>query len=170
MTSREERSKKLRDIGLVPTIQRLAVLEALEGSRDHPTADEIHGTVRKQFPSISRATVYNTLDALTRAGMILRLTVDPAAVRYDAFVGPHAHFRCRVCGTVYDIDLRNGRPIDPEADGHKVESIRTYAFGVCAQCLKDEKNEAEGRHPTATQRRASRKRSSANPKDPRHGG
>ncbi len=134
--STARRSKKLREIGLVPTIQRLAVMEALEESDDHPTADAIHSTVRERFPSISRATVYNTLDALTRAGMILRLTVDPTVARYDASVHPHVHFQCRLCGTVYDIDLKDGRQIGANADGHLVESIRTYAYGVCAECLQ----------------------------------
>ena len=90
--------------------------------------------MRKKYPSISRATVYNTLDALTRAGVVLRLTVDPAATRYDADLKPHAHFRCRICQKVYDIELRDEEPTGLNADGHLVESVRTYAYGVCASC------------------------------------
>jgi len=124
----------LRDIGLVPTIQRLAVLDCLAKTKQHPTANQVLSTVRRQFPSISRATVYNTLDALTKAGVVLRLTVDPTVARYDADLGPHAHFRCRICGGIYDIEVRSGKPIDVRADGHLIESIRTYAYGVCAGC------------------------------------
>jgi Fur family peroxide stress response transcriptional regulator len=124
----------LREASLVPTIQRLAVLGCLSESRQHPTADQILSAVRERFPLISRATVYNTLDALTKAGMILRLNVDPAAGRYDADLEPHSHFRCRVCQKVYDIEVKSGRPNDIHADGHLIESIRTYAYGVCAAC------------------------------------
>ncbi len=125
----------LRGVGLTPTIQRLAVLEWLSKTTQHPTADQVLSAVRRKFPSISRATVYNTLDALTKAGMVLRLNVDPTVARYDADLGPHAHFRCRVCGVVYDIGVHDGKPVGVEADGHLIESIRTYAYGVCAECL-----------------------------------
>lgn len=128
----------LREVGLVPTIQRLAILECMQKTKLHPTADQVLSTVRERFPSISRATVYNTLDALTRARIVLRLNVDPAATRYDADLAPHAHFRCRVCGKIYDIKLDNGRPVDVNADGHLVESVYTYAHGVCASCLENE--------------------------------
>ncbi len=124
----------LRDVGLVPTIQRLAVLDCLTKSKLHPTADQVLLAVRKRFPSISRATVYNTLDALTKAGMVLRLNVNPTAARYDANLSPHDHFRCRVCQKVYDIAMKDGNPIDVNTDGHLVESVRTYAYGVCASC------------------------------------
>ncbi len=128
----------LREVGLVPTIQRLAVLEWLSKTNLHPTADQVLSAVRKRFPSISRATVYNTLDALTKAGMVLRLSVDPTVSRYDADLKPHAHFRCRVCRKVYDIAVKDGDPTGLNTDGHLVESIRTYAYGVCASCLEKE--------------------------------
>ena len=135
-------AETLRQVGLVPTIQRLAVLEWLCKTNEHPTADQVHSAVRKKFPSISRATVYNTLDALTKAGMVLRLSVDPTVARYDADLGPHAHFRCRVCQKVYDIKTKQGKPIDVKADGHLVESVRTYAYGVCADCIEKERSDA----------------------------
>ncbi len=126
----------MRDAGVTPTMQRLAILEYLEGTKSHPTADEVYAAVHKTCPTIARATVYNTLEALTKSGTILQLTVDPTAARYDADTGPHVHFRCRLCGKVYDIDARERRCVGDEVDGHRVESIRTYAFGVCSSCRK----------------------------------
>ena len=131
----EKRIKRLRDAGIGPTIQRLAVLEFLEGVNTHPTADEVYEGVRKQCPTIARATVYNTLDALTQAGEILRLTIDPSASRYDADRSPHVHFRCRVCGALLDLPAPKRRSLAGSVNGHKVETVRTYAYGVCAQCL-----------------------------------
>ena len=152
----------LREIGLIPTIQRVAVLKWISDTKLHPTADQVLSAVRRKFPSISRATVYNTLDVLTKAGMILRLSVDPAATRYDADLGPHAHFRCRICGEVYDIGVRKGKPIDVDADGHLVESVRTYAYGVCADCLEKEGTPA----PSANQTKESSIPSSSEPSSP----
>ena len=135
-----ERSDQLRELGLTPTIQRLAVLQSLENTRQHPTADQVLVAVRKKFPSVSRATVYNTLEALTQAGVILRLTVDPAVARYDADTNPHAHFRCRICNTVYDIVMDKDIDLDEYITGHHVEAVRTYAYGVCSNCMRDNKS------------------------------
>jgi len=129
----------LREVGLVPTIQRLAILDCLSRMQKHPTADQILEGVQRTYPSISRATVYNTLDVLTKAGMILRLSIEPGVARYDADLSPHAHFRCRICGKVFDIQLRAGQPVAKNPDGHLVESIRTYAYGVCAVCRRQRK-------------------------------
>jgi Fe2+ or Zn2+ uptake regulation protein len=137
-TNCERCEERLRQVGLTPTIQRMAILEFLEKTRAHPTADEVLCHVRKRFPTVSRATVYNTLDALTQAGVILRITVEPGVVRYDADMGPHAHFRCRVCGVVHDLPLDREFDLTVYADGHRIESVRTYAYGVCRRCQETE--------------------------------
>lgn len=126
--------ERLRSVGLTPTIQRMAILEFLEKTRTHPTADEVLCHVRQRFPTVSRATAYNTLEALTQAGVILRITVEPGVVRYDADTGPHAHFRCRLCGTVLDLRLDREPDLSACAKGHCIESVRTYAYGVCRGC------------------------------------
>jgi len=127
--------RRLRDAGISPTMQRMAILEYLEETHSHPTADEVYAAVRKSYPTIARATVYNALDALTKAGTILRLTIDPGASRYDADLEPHIHFRCRVCDALLDLPAPKRRALAGCVNGHRVESVRTYAYGVCADCL-----------------------------------
>ncbi len=149
-----KRMAKMRDAGVTPTMQRLAILEYLEGTKSHPTADEVYAAVHETCPTIARATIYNTLEALTKAGTILQLTVDPAAARYDADTGPHVHFRCRICGEVHDIDARESRCLGRNVNGHQVESVRTYAFGVCASCHDEmpaaaESTPAKQKNPTS---------------------
>jgi Fur family peroxide stress response transcriptional regulator len=134
MMAAEERLGRMRDAGVTPTMQRLAILEYLEGTKSHPTADKVYVEVRRTCPTIARATVYNTLEALTKSGTILQLTVDPAAARYDADTEPHVHFRCRLCGVVYDIDVKQESCLESVTKGHQVEAVRTYAFGVCSSC------------------------------------
>ena len=143
-------AERLRDVGLTPTIQRLAILEVLSRTKKHPTADQVLETIRKKHPSISRATVYNTLDALTKAGVILRLTVDPSVTRYDADLGPHAHFRCRVCNRVYDIPADRSPALGKKVEGHVIESVRTYAYGICATCLESGNDTGEKNLPTSS--------------------
>jgi len=130
----QDRSTRLRKLGLIPTIQRVAVLEFLEGHLVHPTADKIYNGVKSSFPSLSKATVYNVLDALKRAGAIRELTIARQAARYDIRTSAHPHFLCRVCGRVYDIDTPQTLYTGDVVDGHQVESVQTYVYGVCAHC------------------------------------
>jgi Fe2+ or Zn2+ uptake regulation protein len=149
----------------------MAVLEFLESTRSHPTADEVFQTIRRTYPTISKATVYNTLDALTKAGAILRLTIDPGASRYDADLDPHVHFRCRICGKTYDIAPLTTEAHEDSVDGHKIESVRTYAYGICVECLKAEKDGSLRTSATSSnERNASKKRSTADPSSRRGGG
>ena len=157
-----ERSDQLRELGLTPTIQRLAVLHSLENTRLHPTADQVLVTVRKKFPSISRATVYNTLEALAKAGIIQQITIDPAVARYDADIGPHAHFRCRICNTVYDVMMDRHIDLDEYIEGHHVEAVRAYAYGVCRMCLREnaQGSESESHLQESTKRQKAPKANS----------
>ncbi|MCK4682405.1 transcriptional repressor [Candidatus Bipolaricaulota bacterium] len=142
----EARSKRLRELGLVPTIQRVAVLEFLEKNHTHPTAEEVYCGVKARFPSIAKATVYNTLDVLKKAGTIRELTIAREAARYDYDPSSHPHFLCRVCGNLIDIDLPCPIRSGDEVLGHKVESVQTYLYGVCSQCRKNhdkDKNESK---------------------------
>jgi len=140
MNRGEERSARLRKLGLIPTVQRLAVLEYLDSADTHPTAEEVYAAIRKRLPTISRATVYNTLDALTKSRAILRLTIDPTASRYDGLDETHTHFYCRICHKVYDIELP-ARSFPEEVNGHKIEEVQTYAYGVCAACRTSQTEE-----------------------------
>lgn len=134
-------------MGLTPTIQRVAVLDFLDKNIVHPTADEVYRGIKDDFPSLSKATVYNVLDALKHAGAIRELTIARQAARYDIRTSAHPHFMCRVCGRVYDVDLPHAVHEGDIIDGHQVESVQVYIYGVCAHCREKEmkKNAAEGR-------------------------
>lgn len=91
--------------GVKPTAQRAVIAEYLVGTDCHPTADEVFQAVSTKLPvSLSRATVYNTLNALVEAGVIKEVFTDPGRVRYDANVTDHHHFVDVKTGQVYDID------------------------------------------------------------------
>ncbi|MCI2425026.1 transcriptional repressor [Candidatus Acetothermia bacterium] len=125
---------KLRNVKLIPTIPRMAVLEFLEKNRTHPTAGEIYSAVKDCTPSLTKATVYNVLDAFKKVKTIQELTINREVARYDCNTDPHLHFFCRSCGNLHDIDL--SCPIQPGEIlfGHRVEGVQIYLYGVCAQC------------------------------------
>jgi Fur family peroxide stress response transcriptional regulator len=137
--------EELRSLGLTPTIQRVAVLKYLEETKTHPTAEQVLAAVREKYPTVSRATVYNTLEVLTKAGAILKLSIDSPAARYDADLSPHGHFRCRICGKIDDIQLPDIAWLQKRIVGHRVETVHAYAYGVCAACREEGLDSPPGR-------------------------
>jgi Fur family peroxide stress response transcriptional regulator len=122
------------------TPQRLAILEYLEGNTTHPSADEIYRSVSKKYQSMSFATVYNTLNALTRKGVLRELTIDPERKRYDPDTSCHHHFICVICGKIFDVpeEIRVDLPkVIQEnfiVEGHHIEF-----HGYCPTCRKKRK-------------------------------
>lgn len=134
----EEKIAKLKEMGVLLTIQRYAVLEFLQDNNLHPTAEVIYQSLRGIYPALSRATVYNTLELLRQHGLVQELTIERDRARFDYRIEPHHHFLCRHCGRVYDVDtdrcpFERGKWID----GHKVEDMRLYITGICFECHKE---------------------------------
>ena len=96
--------QQLRDRRIAVTPQRLAVMAALQGRRDHPTADHLYQEVRRQLPAISFNTVYKTLEILCQQGMVIKVNPLHAMARYDGETGRHAHLICRQCHQIIDLD------------------------------------------------------------------
>jgi Fur family peroxide stress response transcriptional regulator len=89
--------------GVKPTPQRVVITEYIMNTDCHPTADQILDAVAEKLPvSLSRATVYNTLNALVQAGVIIEVLTEPGRVRYDANTEEHHHF----------VDVKTGRIMD----------------------------------------------------------
>ena len=80
--------------GLKYSRQRESIKNYLCGREDHPTADMIYTSIRREYPRISLGTVYRNLSLLTESGEIQKITTD-GADRFDAKVAPHSHFVCK---------------------------------------------------------------------------
>lgn len=131
----------LRQRGLRCTRQRAVVFEALRGTTQHPTAEELFADVRRDEPGISLATVYNTLDTLTQAGLARRLPAhaNGGPCRYDADVSNHAHVVLddgRVVDVPHDLSDRLLAALSPEvlaqleaAAGVRVTGVRLTLTG-----------------------------------------
>ncbi|HEY9717338.1 MAG TPA: Fur family transcriptional regulator [Trichormus sp.] len=95
----------LQKHGVKPTPQRAVIAEYLVNTHCHPTADEVFQAVAGKLPvPLSRATVYNTLNALVEAGFIKEVVTEPGRARYDANITEHHHFIDVKTGQVIDVD------------------------------------------------------------------
>lgn len=131
--------KKGAEALLKRTPQRLAILEYLDGNTSHPSAEDIFRTVSKKFHSMSFATVYNTLNALVRAGLVRELTLDPERKRYDPDTGRHNHLICILCGRIVDVPEQIA--VDPPRDAARDFTIlgsHIEFYGQCTACKKNE--------------------------------
>ena len=93
----------LRKCGIQPTPQRIAVVETVLTSRAHPTAENIMASARKKCPTVSRATVYNTLNLLVEKRLIGMQTLKEGAVVFDPNTHRHHHFIDDDTGEIFDI-------------------------------------------------------------------
>ena len=93
----------LREKGIQPTAQRLAVARFVLEARSHPTADEVWEKVRKRSPTLSRATVYNTLNLFVLKGLLSTQAVREGALVFDPHVARHHHFVDEETGVIYDV-------------------------------------------------------------------
>jgi Fur family peroxide stress response transcriptional regulator len=119
--------------------KREAILTALRGTTEHPTADWLYARVKPEIPDLSLATVYRNLSAFVEEGLAMVVGTVDGQERYDGNVLPHAHFVCRSCGRVLDLGCDAAAELDraaEEATGCRVESHRLTFFGRCTKCEK----------------------------------
>lgn len=130
---------KYKEKGLRLTPQRIAILKYLEGNTSHPTAEDIYRDVKRKYPTISFATVYNTLQTLKEAGDVMEITIDPIRKHYDPNTNPHHHIVCIDCNEIKDVFvdysvalklpshiLREFKPVGNHVD----------FYGLCRKCQK----------------------------------
>ena len=124
-----------KDMGLKLTPQRLAILKYLENNREHPSAADIYRAVSKDFPTISPATVYNTLKALKRMKDVQELSIDADKKRFDPDTNEHNHLICVECRRIVDVERRFSPDI-PDGERQDFEILYAHVdfYGLCPGC------------------------------------
>jgi len=124
-----------RHLNIKLTPQRLAILNFLEGNITHPSADEIYKAVIKRFPTMSFATVYNTLEALKTIDNVKELKIDSNKKRYDPDTSNHHHLICVKCKKIVDINKDFEIDLSDElTSGFEVLGKSIEFQGVCETC------------------------------------
>src|SRR4051812_30526398 len=156
----------VRAAGLKLTPQRLAIVRELAVDESHPTAQELFERLLPSMPTMSFATVYNTLDALSSAGLCAALSLSPGSGRFDPNMEPHHHLVCDRCGSVRDLPSAPaglatrraddgdsaGRSVAKEvakqvakvSPGFEVRTVERILRGLCAACAPAARR--EGKH------------------------
>ena len=130
----------LREQGIYVTAQRLAVLRVV-GAQPHATAEEVLRGVCDEIGSMSRQSVYDTLNTLGDLGLVRRIQPMRSPALYETRAGDnHHHLICRACGRVEDVDCAVGeRPCLTAGDAHgfDVDEAEVVYWGRCPDCQQD---------------------------------
>lgn len=119
------------------TPQREAVFQVILNRDDHPTASDIFEAARIRLPTISYATVYNSLRYLKDAGLVHEIKFGDSASRYDRETDRHDHAICSACGKLVDFDLPQTAQLMQAAarkSRFKPESVHLTLRGLCVDC------------------------------------
>lgn len=122
--------------GVKPSYPRLKVLEYLVRHRNHPTADQIYNALVEEMPTLSKTTVYNTLNLFAQKNVVAPISIDNNEARFDADLKEHGHFKCEQCGKIVDFGIKLGEQEIPELKGFKICSKNVYFKGICPECLE----------------------------------
>lgn len=141
----DEFFKKCRQLRLSVTPQRLAIYKALIADDTHPSPEKIYQAIRADFPTISLATVYKTLETLEKNGIISVVTPIHNTVRYDAMTKHHHHIVCVRCKKIIDIDSKELDALkipDAVAKQNRLVDFSVHFNVICSECIEKAKKEA----------------------------
>lgn len=118
--------EKLRDAGLRPTRQRMLLgwLLFAKGNR-HISAEALFQEAQSSRAYLSLATVYNTLNQFSEAGMLRKVATVGERTVFDTNTGDHHHFLVEQDGTVFDIpdDSVSLANLPPPPAGYRVVGV-----------------------------------------------
>lgn len=112
------------------------ILEIVDASRSHLTAEQVFAQLRETYPTVVLATVYNNLNRLWKEGRIRKVTVEGMADRYDRMVR-HDHLVCRKCGRLLDVDLGDLTEQLEQKVGIPILSYDLKLMYLCEACRKE---------------------------------
>ena len=122
--------------------KRNSILNYLQGTNAHPSAETIYTDLKAQIPDLSMATVYRNLTKFRQEGMVQCVATVKGVERFDGNTDPHVHFICRHCDAVIDLhgmQIPDTLLTQPEAViGGRVESCCLSFTGICRDCLSKE--------------------------------
>ena len=118
--------------------KRQAILQALQSTNSHPTADWVYHSLKDSFPDLSLGTVYRNLARFKQQGLILSIGTVNGQEHFDGNIAPHAHFICKRCGNVVDIDnsFENADAVKLLKNLYNFDVLeqRLIFYGYCNRC------------------------------------
>ena len=119
------------------TIQKKVILDTMKILNNHSTVDDVYAEVKKSYPSISKNTVYRNLRQLAEDGEVQKVLIMGEPERYDNIIKKHYHFQCKICGSMYDVEmdyLENINEAAKKKNEHQIDEHDIVFKGICSVC------------------------------------
>jgi len=133
-------AERLRAQGKRMTRQRRLVVETLERTRHHTTADELSARIRQKYPQIHPSTVYRNLEALEELGLVTHTHLNDRVIRWHrGDVERHGHLVCRTCGTEQEVPMATLAPLADRLrreKGFDPDLAHSAIVGICRSCRR----------------------------------
>ncbi|MDL2292427.1 transcriptional repressor [Acholeplasma sp. OttesenSCG-928-E16] len=120
------------------TIQKQVILDYINHSKNHPTAEEVYFEIVKKIPNISKATVFRNLLTMANENQIKKIDLANKAVRYDKYDN-HYHATCISCKELFDLDLEYRSDLDKVEIGHEILGHDVIYKVICKNCKGESK-------------------------------
>ncbi len=117
-------------------MQRLKIYSYLLSNNNHPTIDMIYEDLIEEIPTLSKMTIYNTMKSFIEKDIVHLITIEENETRYDATMTKHGHFKCKKCGSIFDVMDSRIEEFSLKIPGSKIENIDIFAYGICPACSK----------------------------------
>jgi Fur family peroxide stress response transcriptional regulator len=127
-------AEQLKQHGIRPSFQRIKILEYLWNCHSHPTVEEIFTALTAEIPTISKATIYNTLHTFIEAGLVREINIAIDAQHYDIMLEDHGHFKCLSCGKIFNFDLDLDQLAIVGLQAFLIKKKDVYFSGLCPDC------------------------------------
>ncbi len=131
----EDLPTELKNRNIRPSHQRIKVLEYLIKNQCHPAVDQIYKDLKSEIFTLSKATIYNTLNLFLETGLVRVLAIEENETRFDIITENHGHFKCVECGEIFNFNLDIDSKVSEELTGFKVNDKNVYFKGFCPKCL-----------------------------------
>lgn len=126
-----EIKEHLASHGVKPSLPRIKIFDYLIKYKSHPTVDEIYNALSSELVTLSKTTVYNTLDLFIKNHIAIPILIEDKETRFDADVSNHGHFKCLKCNKVYDFNYDLSDYSIKELEGFEPREYHTYIKGIC---------------------------------------
>jgi Fe2+ or Zn2+ uptake regulation protein len=130
----ENVSEYLKSNGIKPSYQRIRIFEYLMHTTAHPTVDTIYRALVPEIPTLSKTTVYNTLNLFVENQITHLISIEENEARYDADTSLHGHFKCLYCQQVFDFEIEADQLRYSGPEGSEVREKHVYYKGLCSGC------------------------------------
>jgi len=132
--SNEEVIDYLKKHDIRPSNIRIKVLKFLLKNRIHPTVEDIYKSLIEEIPTLSKTSVYNTLNLFLEKGIVVGIALDQKELRYDINTNFHGHFKCNKCGIIYDFPIMISFPNKDQLEGFEITNRDVFFYGSCKEC------------------------------------